>query len=259
MKRGLAIMITLLLGLVIVTSALADTPNATTTTAQELTQDYNRKELQPEDQQSTFFLYDLFKLGGALMWLLLAFAVISFAYILERFWYFSNHQFKIEPLIRDYIKECKQHDCAWGKQMAAKHPKNDLLKILEFAGTKEKLRLDHVEKIVSSRLGVVISKLERGLNVLAAIGSLAPLTGFLGTVSGMIAAFRTIANADQVNARMVAGGIFEALITTAFGLIIAIITMSAYNYFVYKIENFAKTCEELANEYLEELAEHQEG
>jgi biopolymer transport protein ExbB len=203
---------------------------------------------------SGFPLFALFTLGGPFMWILLVFAIISLAYILERFWHFSQHKFKIERDVGDFIENFKNGGSSERLEpWAAKHPKNDLMQILAFANSKRHGGSEKVEKIIAAKLGVVISRLERGLNVLSSIGSLAPLTGFLGTVSGMINAFRTIANADQVNARMVAGGIFEALITTAFGLIIAIITISAYNYFVHKISNFTKTCEELANEFLENL------
>ncbi|MCK5218648.1 MotA/TolQ/ExbB proton channel family protein, partial [bacterium] len=169
-------------------------------------------------------------------------------------WHFSQHKFGIEKDVGDFIENFKKGESSRQlEDWAEKHPKNDLMHIMAFANSKRQGESEKVEKIIAAKLGVVISRLERGLNVLSSIGSLAPLTGFLGTVSGMINAFRTIANADQVNARMVAGGIFEALITTAFGLIIAIITISAYNYFVHKISNFTKTCEELANEFLETL------
>ena len=69
--------------------------------------------------------------------------------------------------------------------------------------------------IIGADSGIVFSHL-------SAIASLSPVVGFLGTVSGMISAFSTIANAADVNVKLVAGGIFEALITTAFGLIVSL-------------------------------------
>ncbi|MBN1594476.1 MotA/TolQ/ExbB proton channel family protein [candidate division FCPU426 bacterium] len=209
-----------------------------------------------DNQQSSngFSLFALFNLGGPFMWLLLGFAILSLAYILERLWHFSQHKFKVEKDARHFIENFQNGERSQElERLARAHPKNDLMQILVFANARRREGYDKLEKIIASKLGVVIARLERGLNVLSSIGSLAPLTGFLGTVSGMINAFRTIANADQVNARMVAGGIFEALITTAFGLLIAIVTVSAYNYFVHKIGNFTKNCEELANAFLENL------
>ncbi|MCX7997827.1 MAG: MotA/TolQ/ExbB proton channel family protein, partial [Leptospiraceae bacterium] len=105
----------------------------------------------------------------------------------------------------------------------------------------------------------VIVLLERGLTILASVSTIAPLIGFLGTVSGMINAFDAIANADQVNAKVVAGGIKEALITTAAGLIVALPAMAFYQVLQSKINGFAAEVEEAANriykEYLRKKGE----
>ena len=81
-----------------------------------------------------------------------------------------------------------------------------------------------------------IRRMENGFNYLTALSSIAPLTGFLGTVSGMIGAFKSIAAATDVNAQLVANGIYEALITTVFGLIIAIAALVAYNLLVQRVD-----------------------
>src|SRR2546426_420369 len=73
---------------------------------------------------------------------------------------------------------------------------------------------------------------------LATVANIAPLLGFLGTVSGMIHAFEAIAAAEEVSAKLVATGIYEALITTAAGLIVAIPVQTAHNYFVSRIDKF---------------------
>ncbi|HQH31744.1 MAG TPA: MotA/TolQ/ExbB proton channel family protein, partial [Spirochaetota bacterium] len=110
-----------------------------------------------------------------------------------------------------------------------------------------------MEKCLEAEASKKINDLERGLNFLVAIGSLAPITGFLGTVSGMIAAFRNIANADDINAQLVANGIFEALITTAFGLTIAILAVAAYNIFTNIIDNFAKEIEQSGSDIISSI------
>ena len=88
-----------------------------------------------------------------------------------------------------------------------------------------------------------IASLENGFNFLTALGSISPLTGFLGTVTGMIGAFRSIAEAADVNAQIVANGIYEALITTVFGLIIAIIAMTSHSLFTHIVDRFASEVE----------------
>lgn len=111
-----------------------------------------------------------------------------------------------------------------------------------------RLRLNYrgedIESAVKS-IGVIeLGFLERGLTVLATIANVAPLLGFLGTVAGMISAFGAIAEAGQVEATLVAGGIKVALITTAAGLIIAIPVNIAYNYFVTRIDKLIRAMEE---------------
>ena len=108
-------------------------------------------------------------------------------------------------------------------------------------------------KGVEREAGEVMTLLERGLTILASVSTIAPLIGFLGTVSGMINAFDAIANADQVNAKVVAGGIKESLITTAAGLIVAIPAMSFFQFLSGKVNSFAADVEEAANRIYKEL------
>ena len=91
---------------------------------------------------------------------------------------------------------------------------------------------------------------------LATVANIAPLLGFLGTVSGMIHAFEAIAAAEEVSAKLVATGIYEALITTAAGLIVAIPVQTAHNYFVSRIDKFVIDMEESGAELIDALTTH---
>jgi biopolymer transport protein ExbB len=93
-----------------------------------------------------------------------------------------------------------------------------------------------IEKAVATTGSIELGFLERGLVVLATVANVAPMMGFLGTVVGMIAAFGAVAEAGQIEASLVAGGIKVALITTATGLTIAIPVNIAYNFFVTRID-----------------------
>lgn len=93
-----------------------------------------------------------------------------------------------------------------------------------------------IEKAISTTGSIELGFLERGLVVLATVANVAPMMGFLGTVAGMIAAFGAVAEAGQIEASLVAGGIKVALITTATGLTIAIPVNIAYNFFVSRID-----------------------
>ncbi|MCL2661444.1 MAG: MotA/TolQ/ExbB proton channel family protein, partial [Acidobacteriaceae bacterium] len=85
---------------------------------------------------------------------------------------------------------------------------------------------------------IVHAKLKRGLSGLATIGSTAPFIGLFGTVVGILNAFREIATQKSSGIGAVAGGISEALVTTAFGLLVAIPAVMAFNYFTTKVEAF---------------------
>ena len=100
-----------------------------------------------------------------------------------------------------------------------------------------------------------MSFLERGLVWIATVANIAPMLGFLGTVSGMINAFDSIALAGEIEPTLVASGISEALITTAAGLTIAIPTQAAYNYFVTRIDRFILDMEEASTELVDTLIE----
>jgi biopolymer transport protein ExbB len=125
-------------------------------------------------------------------------------------------------------------------------------------GKKQKFSEHRIERAVETEAMSNINSLENGFNFLTALGSLSPLTGFLGTVSGMIGAFRSIAEATEVNAQIVANGIYEALITTVFGLIIAIIAMIAHSIFSHIVDKFAAEVEKSCSELITGIADRHE-
>ncbi len=112
---------------------------------------------------------------------------------------------------------------------------------------------DRVMKAIENQGLIELSKLERGLVVLATLTNVAPLLGFLGTVIGMIIAFQSIEAAGEVEATLVAGGIKVALLTTAAGLTIAIPVSIAHNYFVSRIDSLVIDMEESAQKMIDTL------
>jgi biopolymer transport protein ExbB len=205
-----------------------------------------------ETTSSGFSLLELFVMGGVFMWPLLFFSIAAVAITLERLIYLLYHNLKLEDLkqkvesalLDGNLKEAKEFlESQTKRRMGARI----LLTLVNRAGLSE----HRLEKAVEAEAMSCISSLENGFNFLTALGSLSPLTGFLGTVSGMMGAFKSIAEATEVTAQIVANGIYEALITTVFGLIIAIIAMSAYSLFTNKVDKFASeveiTCSDLIN------------
>lgn len=120
----------------------------------------------------------------------------------------------------------------------------------------KKFRFGHqrVVEAIESAGRQEIGKLEKGLPILATISGIAPLLGFLGTVTGMIAAFMKIQELQgSANPSDLAGGIWEALITTAFGLIVGIPALAFYNYFVNAVNKLVMDMELITNDIIDLL------
>ena len=100
-----------------------------------------------------------------------------------------------------------------------------------------------------------IFKLEKNLSTLASIAGAAPMIGFFGTVTGMILAFQTMATADAVGPQQLAGGIYQALLTTAFGLFIGIIAFVGYNLLVASVEKVVFKMERVTTDFMDLLQE----
>lgn len=104
--------------------------------------------------------------------------------------------------------------------------------------------LEIVEKSIVSYGSVLMGRLEKGLSWISLFISIAPMLGFMGTVIGMIVAFQAIEAAGDISANIVAGGMKVALLTTVFGLIVAVILQIFYNYLLAKVDGLVNDMED---------------
>ena len=203
----------------------------------------------------TFTLRELFVMGGPVMWPLLVFSIVTTALAIERTIYIVYHNLKLDDLreaVRTYIKK---NDLAGAKEYLAALTKRRVgARILLTLVTRSSLSEQRLEKMVEAEAISCMGKLESGFNFLTTLAALSPLTGFLGTVTGMISAFKSIAEATEVNAQIVASGIYEALITTVFGLVIAIVAISAHSFLTHVVDKFAEETEKTCSDLITELA-----
>ncbi|MDR3324836.1 MAG: MotA/TolQ/ExbB proton channel family protein [Spirochaetaceae bacterium] len=201
-------------------------------------------------------LFDLFKMGGLFMWPLLVFSMATVAIALERAIFIFRNNLRLDDLKAETIAYVRRGDmdgaCLYLEKRSARRMGAKILWTMMSNRTLSERSL--IEKVTETQAMSCIDTLETGFNFLTALGSLSPLTGFLGTVSGMIGAFKSIAEATEVNAQIVANGIYEALITTVFGLIIAIIAMVAHSIFSHVVDSFAAKVEFVCSDVLVELA-----
>ena len=149
------------------------------------------------------------------------------------------------PAVAGALREGKIDEAI---RVAERHRKSHLAKVVtaglqEFKAHSESNEIPGEDIEASKRAleraeAIVHAELKRGLGGLATIGSTAPFVGLLGTVVGIIHAFQGIAGAHATGLAAVAGGIAEALVTTAFGLFVAIPAVMTFNYFTNKVEAF---------------------
>jgi len=151
-------------------------------------------------------MLDLFNAGGVFMWPILFASVLAFSII----FYTVISVFQFHRKSTAFF----QFLLARGAAGSANFIDMDAAIFSDTSGKSLELAQEKVQ--------LEFDKALRPLEFLSGLGGLAPLMGFMGTVSGMIISFRSIAEADKVSVKLVAGGISEALITTGFGLLVAI-------------------------------------
>ncbi len=202
-------------------------------------------------------LVDLFLIGGWSMWPLLLASVVGFGVILERLYFFYSTKLVSKGFNQDLEDAIEEKGIEGAKKFLEDHKDEKIAMILSNGMNVSSGNPDLFAKGIEREAAEVIVLLEKGLTILASVSTIAPLIGFLGTVSGMINAFDAIANADQVNAKVVAAGIKEALITTATGLIVALPAMAFYQVLQGKVNSFAADVEEAANRIYKEFLKKQ--
>ncbi len=196
-----------------------------------------------------------FAQGGWVMYGLLVFSIISVMVMIERAWVLWKSGTNVASLvakIRKALVAKKSVKDAIAVCESSKSPVASVLKagLAKFGKSKEE-----VEKAIETAVIFETSRLEKWLAVLATTANVAPLLGFLGTVTGMIESFDALAKAGLSNPGLVAAGIKEALITTAAGLIVAIPTQLAYNFFMGKVNKIIRDIEIGVNALLETFAD----
>ncbi len=200
-------------------------------------------------------LVDYFNRGGSMMWLLLILAIIGLAFIIERvISLFLKLKGNPRAIMEDVIKRMESQGIDAALSYLKKE-KNPVAKILEAGLEKVDKGRIAVEESMTAKAASEFAFLDRGMIYLQAVATLAPIIGFLGTVTGMIKAFTAIAAAGEVEPTIVASGISEALITTATGLLIAAPVALFYAIFADRVNNFTRSMEEVSNAFIDYLIE----
>jgi len=208
-----------------------------------------------ETQKVTIDYIQMAISGGWIMIPLLLLSIISVYIFFERYFAIKRAS-KVDDTfmnrIKDYIHDGKI-DSALALCQSQDSP---IARMIEKGITRIGRPLNDVNMAIENVGNLEISKMEKGLSVLATVAGGAPMIGFLGTVIGMIRAFFDMANAgNNIDVSLLSSGIYTAMVTTVTGLIIGIIAYFAYNYLVTRVDKVVHNMQAHALEFLDLLNE----
>ncbi len=202
-------------------------------------------------------MFELFYKGGFLMYPIFFCSLLAIAIFFERMFYLKSTKTttrKFGNRISDLIRKGNINFAI----SACRKNISPISQIILAALLKYGSSRDEIKEVIEDTARHEITILERNLPILATVANIAPLLGLLGTVFGMIKAFQVVSVVGVGNPEALAGGISEALLTTAFGLSVAIPTIVAYNYLSHRVDRQIKEMESTSVEILELLSNKRE-
>lgn len=175
-------------------------------------------------------MWEYFQAGGPLMWPLLFCSIIAVAIILERSWFWRSLNLKKEEAVCDQIIKSLES----GQKPDVVRPEGFLTAML-YAGMETGGK--NSDKAMEAVALTCLARMRRGMGLLDTIITAAPMLGIMGTVLGIISSFDMLGQAGISEPKAVIGGIAQALITTAAGLGISVLTIFPFNYFNSRIDD----------------------
>lgn len=203
-------------------------------------------------------MWEFMQKGGPIMWPILLCSVVAFAIVIERLIRLRQEEIDTKTFMEQISKSIKRNKIMEALDLCDKTG-GPIANILKAGILKHDRPRNEIREAIEDASVHEVPRLERNLPVLATVAHVAPLLGLLGTVTGLVAAFQVIDSKatalNPVNPGDLAGGIWEALLTTVFGLCVAIPTYVAYNYLVSRVDGFVLDMERSATDLLNILGE----
>lgn len=197
-------------------------------------------------------MFELVQAGGWLMIPILLCSIISAAICVERFWTLRTPQIVPKNLLAQVWNWIKNNEMD-NKKLRELRAGSPLGQILAAGIANHRRGRDQMKEAIEDVASQVVHEMERYLNTLGTVAAITPLLGLLGTVIGMIKVFTAIRLEGTGNAAVLAGGISEALITTAAGLTVAIPSLFFYRFFLRKVDDLVIGMEQEALKLVEVL------
>ena len=193
--------------------------------------------------------------GPGFMGIVLLCLILGLAFAIERIIYLNLATTNTKKLA-DSVEEALKSGGVDSAKEVCRNTKGPVASIYYQGLDRADEGVDAAEKAVVAYGGVQMGQLEKNVSWISLFIAIAPMLGFMGTVIGMIDAFDKIQAAGDMNPSLVAGGIKIALLTTVFGLIVAIILQIFYNYIIAKIDSIVNSMEDASITLIDMLVEH---
>lgn len=244
-------------------SAVSDTAKSDSLTAKALASIEDGVAGEAESQESPQGFYRQLKTkfieGNAGFMSLIALAlIIGLAFCMERIIYLSLSEINAKRFMNDLDTKISNNDIEGAKEQC-RGTRGPVASICYQGLARIDESIDNIERSVASYGSVQASNLEKGCSWITLFIAMAPSLGFLGTVIGMVMAFDQIQTASDISPAIVASGMKVALITTIFGIIVALILQLFYNYILSKIDHLTSQMEESAITLLDAVMKYKLG
>jgi biopolymer transport protein ExbB len=195
--------------------------------------------------------------GPMFMAIVLVSLIIGLALAIERIVYLNMASTNTQKLLNQVEQALNSGGVEAAKEVC-RNTRGPIASIFYQGLDRSKESVENAEKSIMAYGSVQVGLLEKGLSWISLFIALAPMLGFLGTVIGMIEAFDTIEKAEGIEIGQVAGGIKVALLTTVFGLIVAMVLQVFYNYIVSMIDSLTNRMEDASISLIDLIMKHQE-
>lgn len=214
----------------------------------------NAMNLPQQSAEATISLFDLLIKGGVIMIPIGLLSLITLYLFFERLFFIRKRL----QLDRNFIPTIKDHMFSGNLPAALSYAKGShtaIGNIIEKGLSRMGKPVQEIESAMESIANVEIMKMERNLGFLGIIAGIAPMLGFIGTISGIIKIFYNISLSDNISVGIIAGGLYEKMITSGAGLIVGVLSYVGYHYLNTLIDKFTLKAETTSIQFLDLLQE----